>query len=137
MAGQKDLDGFSSKVLFYLLCLVAILAYKAAEYSVEQILDTEEVWVYGTCYDYFDNLLHCNPGDTSPGKGLTIGSGNITYSSGCYGDCIPLDEPYAYQKAPFNIDTLAGFAAFLIVMGSPYIIQWIIKRNGPNDTRFF
>ena len=113
MSGQDESRGGLSSIL------VALLMYGAchvAEFATEQLLPSEEVWIYGTCYDYFDNQLHCRPDDEHPGAGLTVGSGHAVWSSGCFGECEALQAPVSYRKAPYNLDTWAAFAASLGVL---------------------
>jgi hypothetical protein len=113
---MKEPDDSKGGLPAIVLALLMSGAYHCAELSAERVLPAEEVWVYGTCFDYQDNLLHCRPDDDSPGAGLTVGSGQVVWSSACFGECEPLEEPVSHQTAPHDLDTWAGFAAALAVL---------------------
>lgn len=106
-----------------LLILAVFVAYNLAGYVVQQLLGTEEIWVYGTCSDYDGNRLQCQPGEEHAGRGVSVGPGSLVLSSGCYTECTPLAKPYAYRAAPHHADTLAGFAAVAVVIAATYLVE--------------
>ncbi len=86
------------------------------DYGADEVLGAHLVTVYGTCTDYFDNPLNCNPDDAHPGRGVSQSPGSLVQSSGCFGGCKRLEHPVSYRQAPFHADFFAGAAGALGVM---------------------
>lgn len=111
-------------LLIYLLLLsLACLAAALDECAVEALLGSREVWVHGTCMDYYGNELYCEPGSETAGRGVTVSPGQLVISSGCFTKCVPLKELFSYRVAPLHADTVTRFATLVgVIFGLPALI---------------